>query len=291
MQKQTWTIKDIIAWTCDYFKEKNVDAPRITSELLLGNVLNLSRINLYVNYDKPLLDEELARFKALIQRRSRGEPVQYIIGHQEFWSLDFTVTPDVLIPRADTETLVEAVINDIVKNDKRDINILDIGTGSGAISVAVAHELKSRSVRITASDISDSALKIAKMNAEKNGVGGIINFILSDMFDNIPEEKFDYILSNPPYIAKEHFDALEKKVKDFEPRGALYGGDDGMLFYNQIISNADRYLSDDGKMFLEIDFRTIDALLNLIDKKKYTNILFYKDLPGHDRVIQMQIRG
>jgi len=287
LQKQTWTVKDILIWTSNFFNEKDIDAPRITSELLLGKALGLTRINLYLNYDRPLSETELKLYKSYINRRISGEPTQYITGTQEFWSLNFRVTPDVLIPRSDTETLVEAVVNDIRASGRKDVSILEIGTGSGIISVAIAHELKGGAkVKITAVDISENALKIAKENATYNTVDDRIEFILSDKFENINgDEKFDYILSNPPYIAKEYYDQLEAKVKDFEPKLALYGGEDGLSFYTGFFCDADKRLTDGGKIYLEIDFRKKDALEGLLDKQKYSNINYHKDLAGHERVL------
>ena len=240
LQKQIRTIKDILVRTSAYFKGKKIDAPRITSELLLGKALNLSREKLYINYDKPLTQRQLAELDSYIQRTACGEPVQYITGYQQFWSLDFKVTPDVLIPRADTETLVEAVVND-VKNDRRkSVNILEIGTGSGAVCVAIAHELKSATgLYIKAVDISKKALEIATENAAINDVGDTIDKKISAMFSEINiSEHYDIIVSNPPYISKDYYDMLESKVKDYEPKTALYGGEDGLAFYKDIFSTS-----------------------------------------------------
>ncbi|MFC1854982.1 peptide chain release factor N(5)-glutamine methyltransferase [Thermodesulfobacteriota bacterium] len=293
MQNKTWNIKDILAWTADYFVEKEIDSPRSTSELLLGKVLNLTRMKLYLNYDRPLSENELKEYKSYIKRCAGSEPVQYIVGNQEFWSLDFRVTPDVLIPRADTETLVEHVLEDIRNSSKDSISILEIGTGSGIISVSIAHELKNEmNISILALDISEGALNIAKENANKNGVDDIVEFALSDKFSSVkPDDKFDYILSNPPYIAKEYYDQLDKKVKEFEPKLALYCGEDGLSFYKDIFDSAHDYLNDDGKIIVEIDFRKRDELSHLIDKLKYSNINFLKDLSGHDRVLSLTKRG
>jgi len=289
LQKQIWNVKDILAWTANYFTEKKVDSPRITAELLLGKTLSLSRVNLYLNYDRPLNEDELKKYKSYINRRVSGEPAQYIVGSQEFWSLNFKVTPDVLIPRADTETLVSAVIDDIKERAKDSVKLLEIGTGSGIISVSIAHELKEKlSIEITASDISQNALNIAKGNASANGVDDVVKFIVSDKFNNIDKgEKFDYIVSNPPYISKEFYDDLDKTVKDFEPKLALYGGDDGLIFYREILSLGYDYLKESGKLFFEIDFRKKEELTALIDKNKFTDIAFHKDLARHDRVLEL----
>ncbi len=292
MQKQTWTIKSIISWTSNYFSEKDVDAPRISAELLLGSVLDLSRVNLYINYDKPLSDSELKQYKTYIQRRIGGEPTQYITGTQEFWSLDFKVTPSVLIPRADTETLVERALAFISTCQQTPLNILEIGTGSGAISIAIAHELKERDLQIKAIDISEDALKIAEENATLNGVAEKIEFLLSDKFNAVSKsEKFDLIISNPPYISEEFYDKLESKVKDHEPKLALYADEDGLIFYREIFSAGHGHLNEGGCILIEIDHRKKDDLISLVDNEKYSAPVFYKDLPGLNRVLEITKRS
>jgi release factor glutamine methyltransferase len=289
LENRTWTVKDILGWTQNYFGEKNIDAPRITSELLLGKALSMTRVSLYLNYDRPLTEAELKEYKSYIQRRVSGEPAQYITGVKEFWSLDFKVTPDVLIPRADTETLVEAVINDIKDAGRKSVRMLEIGTGSGAVSVSIAHELKDEiDIRIKAVDISGDALEVARENADSNGVAENIEFVLSDGFEKIVSgEKYDYIVSNPPYISEEFYDGLERTVKDFEPKIALYGGADGLTFYREIFSKGYEHLSETGKIFVEIDQRKTKELEKIVDRLKYFNIVYYKDLVGHKRVIEL----
>jgi release factor glutamine methyltransferase len=294
LQKQALTIKNILQRTSGWFTEKKVDAPRITSELLLSKALNMPREKLYLNYDKRLTQKELKEYESFIHRRACGEPAQYITGHQEFWSLDFKVTPDVLIPRADTETLVEVVINDIRNNLSKSINILEIGTGSGNISIAIAHELKTTNaaLKIRAVDISKKALEVARENAEINGISDVIDFVLSDKFENIASgEKYDFIISNPPYISREFYESLETKVKDYEPKTALYGGEDGLTFYRDIFSSGYDYLSGKGKFFVEIDFRKKDELERLVDKDRFLSITYHKDLAGNIRVAELAKRS
>ena len=255
--------------------------------------MGLTRMELYLNHERPLTENELGEFKSYIKRTIMNEPAQYIVGHQEFWSLDFKVTSDVLIPRADTETLVEALLDDIRENESAKIDILEIGTGSGAISVSVAHALKDeRKNSITAVDISESALGIAKENAATNAVGDAITFIHSDMFKSIDSDmRFDYIVSNPPYIAHEFYEALDKKVKDFEPKLALYADDDGMQYYAEIFLKGCEYLKENGKIFIEIDYRKKKELAILASANSYSVVGCYKDISGHDRVLELIKRG
>jgi len=213
----------------------------------------MDRVALYTHFDQPVQPAELMRFKKLIQRRLRREPVAYIVGQREFWSLKFIVTPDVLIPRPETEILVMEALKVLSQPEqtKRRIRILEMGTGSGAISVALAKELPSASV--VATDLSEKALSIAEENALRNGVRERILFLPGDLF--APLEKgsiFELIITNPPYIPQDYFPSLPPEVRDFEPRVALDGGRDGLTFFRRVLPRVGEYLSPEGWVLAEI---------------------------------------
>jgi release factor glutamine methyltransferase len=229
-QIETWTTLKVLSWTKDFLAGKGIDNARLEAEWLLCAATGLDRVGLYLNYDKPLSDEELANYRALVTRRGRREPLQHILGSQEFCGLDFEVTPDVLIPRHDTETLVHEALSLMPRAG----SILDIGTGSGCIAVALAKQLPLAT--ITAIDISGSALTIARKNAEKNGVA--IEFLQGSLCEPVAGRYFDLIVSNPPYIASRDIEALEPEVRNFDPRSALDGGEDGLDIYRALIPSA-----------------------------------------------------
>ncbi len=253
MPQATWTILNLIRWTDERFRKEGLTTPRLDAEVLLAETLGMDRVALYTHFDQPVQPGELMRFKKLIQRRLRREPVAYIVGQREFWSLKFIVTPDVLIPRPETEILVMEALKVLSQPEqtKRRIRILEMGTGSGAISVALAKELPSASV--VATDLSEKALSIAEENALRNGVGERILFLQGDLFD--PLEKgsiFELIITNPPYIPQDYFPSLPPEVRDFEPRVALDGGRDGLNFFRRVLPRLGEYLSPEGWVLAEI---------------------------------------
>ena len=253
MPQATWTILNLIRWTDERFRKEGLTTPRLDAEVLLAETLGVDRVGLYTHFDQPVQPRELTRFKKLIQRRLRREPVAYIVGQREFWSLNFIVTPDVLIPRPETEILVMEALKVLSQPEqtKRRIRILEMGTGSGAISVALAKELPSASV--VATDLSEKALSIAEENALRNGVRERILFLQGDLFD--PLEKgsiFELIITNPPYIPQDFFPSLPPEVRDFEPRVALDGGRDGLTFFRRVLPRLGEYLSPEGWVLAEI---------------------------------------
>ena len=253
MPQATWTILNLIRWTDERFRKEGLTTPRLDAEVLLAETLGMDRVALYTHFDQPVQPAELMRFKKLIQRRLRREPVAYIVGQREFWSLKFIVTPDVLIPRPETEILVMEALKVLSQPEqtKRRIRILEMGTGSGAISVALAKELPSASV--VATDLSEKALSIAEENALRNGVRERILFLPGDLF--APLEKgsiFELIITNPPYIPQDYFPSLPPEVRDFEPRVALDGGRDGLTFFRRVLPRVGEYLSPEGWVLAEI---------------------------------------
>jgi release factor glutamine methyltransferase len=280
MSNEVWTIKRLIEFTTDYFEKAGIDSPRIEAEILLSYALKKKRIDLYINFDKTTTKEELAFFKELIKRRRMHEPSAYITGMKSFMSLDFIVTKDVLIPRPETEHIVTSAIDAAKAYDIK--NILDIGTGCGAIAVSLAKYIPD--TRITATDISPNALNIAKENAEKHMVADRIKFMQTDVFPGTSEEKYDLIISNPPYIKSETIKGLQPEVKDHEPMSALDGGSDGMNVYNKILGGAKEFLSENGRMIFEIDPPLTETIKSAAKEAGYKNIEILEDLAGLARV-------
>ena len=269
MAPRIWTVKDLLTVTSDYLKNKEIDSPRLTAEILLAYQLNITRIKLYLNYDQPLDAGEISGYRALIRRRVNREPYQHITGTQEFWSMDFTVSPQVLIPRPESEMLVEQVISLFKSNElgrKGRNTILDLGTGSGALAVSLARELEDAT--LWASDISEEALGIARLNAKKHGVNDRIHFRQGDLWEPFAGEgiSFDVIVTNPPYIASEAFDTLSPEVRDYEPRGALDGGKEGMQYIEKIIRGGTDYMNPGGWLLIEMDPEQTAKALSLMDE-------------------------
>ncbi len=286
-----WDIKKVLKWTEGYFKKYEIDSPRTTAEILLAHILKKERIALYINHDLPLSKNELAEFKKLIKRRVLNEPVSYITGEKEFWSIEFNITNAVLIPRPDTECLVENILCHLSKVDSSNVNrVLEIGTGSGAIIVSLAKENKKN--RYFALDCSVDALMVACSNAKKNRVSGSIEFFASDLFSGLKEQdSFDIIVSNPPYIPTEEIEKLQREIKDYEPAIALDGKKDGLYFIREIIKRAYKFLKPCGMLTIEIGFDQKDHVSQIVHEAGcYKNVSFFKDYGGNYRVVQMYRR-
>lgn len=275
------TIKDIIVKYSKELEEIS-PTPRLDVETLLQKVLGVDRLYILLNLERVLSEDEEQLFNKFINERLNNRPIAYIVGNREFMGLDFFVKEGVLIPRPDTEVLVEEVIKLAKKKDAK--NILDIGTGSGAITVSLAKYLEN--VKVTSVDISDIALEIGKRNAISNEVDDRINFVKSDLFTNIDKEtKFDIIVSNPPYIKREVIETLDKQVKDYEPYNALEGGVDGLDFYRAITKQAKNYLKKGGILAYEVGHDQSEDVSKLMEMDGYTNIYTLKDLQQIDRVV------
>lgn len=285
-----WTVLKILQWTTQYFESHGIDSPRLTAELLLAHALGTTRLALYMQHDQPLLASERASFKRLIQRRIRREPVAYILGKKGFWNLDLDVSPEVLVPRADTETLVETALEVIAaKSDEPSWSILDAGTGSGAIVLSIAAERRQH--RYMATDRSMEALQMARKNAQKIGLDGI-RWVCADWLDAFGSRSFDVVVSNPPYIPSADIDRLEPEVRDYEPRAALDGGRDGLDAIRKIVADAPRILRPNGRLILEIGWNQGEAVERLIDATGwFTDIQIRKDLGGMDRVVVARCVG
>jgi release factor glutamine methyltransferase len=243
-EAEIWTTLKILDWTKEFLASRGVENARLEAEWLLCAATGLNRIDLYLNFEKPLNNEELAAYRVMVVRRGRREPLQHILGTQEFCGLEFEVTPDVLVPRHDTETLVNEALARIPGAQ----SVLDIGTGSGCVALALACKLRGASV--TAVDISGAALAVARRNAERNGV--VIEFLQGSLFEPVAGRMFDLIVSNPPYIPSRDIETLQPEVRDFDPRGALDGGEDGLDIYRALIPDAAAFLNSGGWLLLEV---------------------------------------
>jgi len=256
-------------------------SPRLDAEVLLAHVLKIERPDLYRYPDKVLSEEESERFQECLARRRKGEPVAYITGNKEFWSLPFKVNKHVLIPRPDTEILVEETIRVCKEHNCR--KLLEIGTGSGAVSVALAATL--HNITITATDISQQALDTALENATLNGVGDRIHFLKGSFFEPVGE-CFDVIISNPPYIAESDFDRLPLGVRGFEPANALIAGPEGTEFHRILIEKGRDCLNPHGWILMEFGAGQESQLEGMLKDSHYNEIGFTKDLSGFYRVIK-----
>lgn len=276
-------IKDILIEYKKILKEHNFDTYSLDVEVLLMNAVNFSKTQLYLKLDYILKAEEFKRFEEFFNRRLKNEPIAYILGKCEFMAMDFLLNNHTLIPRPDTEILVEKAIEIINQNNFK--NVIDIGTGSGAIAISLA---KYCNISIDAIDISFKALEIAKENAKLNNVKNI-NFIQSNIFENI-NNRYDMIVSNPPYIKTKVIENLEANVRDYEPILALDGGENGLIFYEEITNNACKYLNKNGYLIFEIGYDQAEEVEKIMEKNNFYNIKVLKDLSGLDRVILGNIK-
>ena len=290
MPSKTWCVQELLKVTTAYLKEKHVEAPRLNAEVLLAHQLDLDRVTLYLNFDQPLTEEELSGYRSLVKRRAAREPLQYITGVQEFWSLQMTVGPDVLIPRPETEILVEQALSLATETaaEKEDpLAIAELGTGCGAIAIVLARELTQ--VLIRATDVSQAALAVARHNARTHGVSDRIVFMKGDLWEPLKAGPwgFDLVVSNPPYVAASEMGDLPPEVREHEPRRALDGGHEGMHFLERIINGAPGFLNPGGWLVLEMAPHQMDRALELMDRSKaYDHKTRLKDYSGRYRVIQ-----
>lgn len=290
MQKQqVWTVLDVLQWTAGYFHSRHIDSPRLTAELLLAEVLRVERIDLYIRHDQPLSETELASYRQMIRRRVLREPVAYILKTWEFWGLPFTVTPDVLIPRPETEHLVEAALARLPLENGEAKRIMDLGTGSGAVVVSLAAE-RPGNLYFTV-DRSYPALQVAKKNAARNRVSEQICFFAGNWLEAVDSAArgFDMIVSNPPYVPSDQFSELEPEISEYEPRVALDGSKDGLEAIRCIVDKAPRYLADGGFLIMEMGCDQKAAVAELSrNRNAYGNMEFIRDYGGHDRAAVLQ---
>lgn len=275
---QSWTVKELLEWTSNYFREKNIEEARLEAEILLARVLGKDRVYLYTNYDAPVNQDERTIFREFIKRRVREEPLSYIIGIKEFMSLEFKVSPAVLIPRPESEIIVEQAI-DLFKDQP--CLICDIGTGSGALAISLAHYLPL--ARVFATDISRQALETAQDNAASLQVE--VEFgegdLLSPFLDKV--NYFDLIVANLPYIPLEEYNTLDSGVKNYEPRIALLAPGDGLDIYRRLLPQALTLLKEGAYLFIEIGWQQGEKALQMMNDFKEVQLI--KDLAGYNRVV------
>lgn len=280
-----WTVEKILSWTINHFTSHKIPEPRLSAELLLAKVLNMKRIDLYLQFERIPSSKERDRYRNYVKRRVDREPVQYILGETEFYGLPFNVGPEVIVPRAETELLVDAVVESVKTSENSNAKILDVGTGSGCIAVSLAKLLPDCS--IWAIDISEAALKIARSNADLNEVD--VQFIEGDILRDTSSllTKFDILVSNPPYVALRDIDQLEPEVRNFEPKEALFAGEDGLEFYRKFMGVIPDLVNRNGKIFLEIGYDQAAPL-----KQLFTNGDFIvearKDYNQIDRILKLE---
>mgnify|MGYP005821621371 CR=1 FL=1 len=277
MRQEIWTTIKILSWTREYLAGKGVENARLDAEWMLCAATGLDRVGLYLNFERPLNETELATFRAMVARRARREPLQHILGTQEFFGLEFEVTPDVLIPRHDTETLVtEALLR-----KPGAASVLDIGTGSGCIAVALAKQLPD--AKVAAIDISAAALTVARRNADRNGV--MVEFLAGSLLEPVAGRSFDLIVSNPPYIPAADIEALEPEVRDHEPKGALDGGTDGLDVYRALIPAALACLNPGGWRLVEVGIGQAPAVADLFTQNGFDELCTARDPGAIERVV------
>jgi release factor glutamine methyltransferase len=280
--QKTWRVLELIKVTENLLREKNIENPRLNAELLLCDVLNEPRIKLYLDFEKPLSPDEINEYRSKIKRRINREPLQYILGYTEFYGLRFNVTPEVLIPRPETEILVEKAIEMISSFEIMNPKILEIGAGSGCIAVSVANKVN---CSIDSIDISNEALEVAKKNSELHKTTDKIDFLNKNFLEDIKSFKgYDIIISNPPYIPAGEIDTIQDEIKNFEPKYALTDDNEGLSFYKHIFNLA-KADNSPLKIFLEIGDGKRSKIEDLLIKSGIKNFIFYKDYHGIDRVL------
>lgn len=283
---EVWTIKKLLEWVSGYLEQKGVDSPRLSAELLLCYVLGLERIQLYTLYDRVVEKPQLDKLRPLVKRAGEHEPIAYLVGRCEFYSLPLVITQDCLIPRPETEHLVEKAI--LFLRSRQGIQrVLDLCTGSGCIAAAIAKNVSD--IHITAIDISDAALKTAALNIEKLKLTDKVRLLCGDLFDPIIEEldkiRFDLIVSNPPYVSESEYAQLDKNVREYEPKRALLAGKDGLDVYRRILERVGDFLEPDGALMMEIGYAQGPAVKKLLEQTElFKEIRIEKDPARNDRI-------
>ncbi len=287
-KEQPWTIRRLIQWGSDWLGQQEIENPRLDVELLLADALSLTRMDLFLDMDRPLDQQELGAFKNRIKRRSQREPVAYIVGMRGFWKQDFHVENSVLIPRPETETLVDSVLSLYPQRDAT-LKILDIGIGSGAILLSLLNEFPN-AVGVGV-DISEDALRVAGINRDKFKLGQRVTLVAGDITSPLPSDaKYDLIVSNPPYIVSDELEKLQPEVKDKEPRLALDGGKDGLDIYRPLIPQAYKILNSSGWLVVEIGYDQGKSVSDLFKLAGLKDVSVIKDYGQRDRVV-MGIKG
>lgn len=283
---EQWTIGRLLTWMNGYLTDKGVDAPRLSAELLLSHVLGCKRIELYTNFDRVVEQAKLDELRGLVKRCAEHEPVAYLVGRCEFYSLEIRLNKACLIPRPETELLVERAI-DLLRARPQPAAVLDLCTGSGCIAAAIAKNVPE--CRVTATDVSDEALTAANENVQLHDLGERVRLLCGDLFDpligGLDETSFDLVVSNPPYVTSAEMETLDRNVKDYEPVSALHGGVDGLDVYRRILERIEPFLKEDGVLMLEIGYRQGPAIHELLEATcLFAKITIEKDRSDNDRI-------
>ncbi len=285
---EVWTINKLLSWISQYLKDRKIESPRLHAELLISYVLGLKRIELYTHHDTQVAKHDLEKLHALVKRAGLNEPIAYLVGKTEFYSIEIEVSQDCLIPRPETELLVQRAIEFLRMRDGIQL-VCDLCTGSGCIAVAIAKNFSQ--AKIIATDISDQALLIAARNVEKYNLQERIKLLSGDLFDPVIPQldtgKFDLIVSNPPYISDIEYEKLDKNVKEYEPRIALFAGVDGLDIYKRIIEKADLFLKPSAALMFEIGYSQGPSVRELLDNtQSFSEITIEKDFNDNDRIVK-----
>lgn len=280
---RVWTVMDLIRWGADYFREKGIDSPRLSIELLLCHVLQINRVHLYTDFERPLGKDELATLRSMVIRRVDHEPLQYIIGTADFYGHSFIVSPDVLIPRPETELLVDRVVR--YGKGQGQLRCIDIGTGTGCIPISCAMHLPDS--QWLATDISRDALQVARRNVERLDVQDRVSMLRHDFLEESLPGRFDVITMNPPYIAKADVVTLDAEVREHEPHGALTDDSDGLTFYRRMAAILADHLHDTGVLFMEIGFGQGDDVRRVIEETGW-QVDIIDDLSSIPRIVRVR---
>lgn len=281
------SVGEILQWSAGYLRERGVASPRLEAELLLAFVLKVQRLDLYLNYDRPLSVQEKDRFRSLLIRRGRREPTAYLVQKREFYGMDFEVNASVLIPRPESEDLVTRTLEFLKEEKMEKMRVADLGTGSGCLAIALARH----GVEITAVDFSEDALAVARRNAERLGVAERIQWIHADFCTStwLAEGPFAAVVSNPPYLTPEEFEQAGPEIREYEPRQALVGGEDGLVFYRAFSGIFSEDQRAPKKVFLEIPAQRASNIAGLFDEEKWERQI-HRDLQGLERVLELTRR-
>lgn len=283
-----WSVLDLLRWTTDYFASKGIDGARLDAECLLAHALGTERLRLYLDHDKPVLEDERARYRDLVKRRAEDRvPVALLTGTKEFWSLPLRVTPDVLVPRPDTETLVEAVLGRLPERDAP-LRLLDLGTGSGAVALALARELAN--ARVVATDVSARALDVARDNAARLGLAERVRFVAGDGLAPVAGERFDAVVSNPPYLARSEAAALAPELAH-EPEEALFAGPEGSEMLRRIARGAPDVLAPGGLLAVELAPAQVADVSAWLGAAGFGDLRVHRDLGERPRVLSARLEG
>ena len=283
---QTWDIKRLLEWTTEFFQSKELDSPRLCAEILLAEALKCQRIELYTRFDEVPAEDRLSVYRDWVKRHAKNEPVAYLVGHKEFYSLKFEVDSNVLIPRPETEHLILETIEAAKTLDKPTVNILDVGTGSGCIAVTLATQIKNSS--IVATDISAKAIHVAQKNAANHQVDSQVQFVNGDLLEPVPNDFIpDIVVSNPPYVGRNETSTMDESVKKYEPEIALYAGDEGTELIQKLAKQSANRLANGGYLIFETSPVIFDRCLEIVaHESRFTDTKTVKDLAGHRRIIR-----